>query len=63
MSDCFLQNELNLSVRHFYMPIDLGMICYGQFMSDRVFTRQGFERPVAEMSPIITDNSARGTEM
>jgi len=31
-------------------------------MSDRVFTHQGFESPVAEMSLIITDNSARGTE-
>jgi len=32
-------------------------------MSDRVFTHQGFESPIAEMSHIITDNSARGTEM
>jgi len=27
-------------------------------MSDRVFTNQGFENPVAEMSHIITDDSA-----
>ena len=33
------------------------------FMNDRVFTHQDFESPVAEMSLIITDDSARGTEM
>ena len=31
-------------------------------MSDRIFTHQGLKSPVAEMSPIITDDSARGTE-
>jgi len=32
-------------------------------MSGRVFMHQGFKSPVAEMSPIITDDSARGTKM
>jgi len=62
LSDNLFQNELDLSIGDFDLPICLGMIRSRQLVIDGIFLQQSFKNSVAEMRSIITNYRSRGAK-
>jgi hypothetical protein len=53
---------LDLLVGNFHLSTGLRMVGSGYFVCDRVFEKQGFEKPVAKVLTFVTNDGPRGTE-